>query len=221
MAGPLPTYSPWDVSVADLVGRQRRVVVGSLGCRPGVCGGPKETACCEAVGSFTPESHDSVQDSKEVFWANLASGCLRAATEVLYKRAGIVLGRRNMLLVNFSHPVTDAQRRAIEHLLGMELQATLEVPTQFDHHRPFADQVREVCERISLTPIQWQTEKLVVKLPSLDAIAACVLAELHGRMGYFPPIIRLRPVEGSVVREYEVAEIIPLQTIRDRARTER
>ena len=49
-------------------------------------------------------------------------------------------------------------------------------------------------------------------------IAACVLAELHGRMGYFPTIVRLRPVAGSVSREYELAELIGLQDVRDAAR---
>ncbi len=65
---------------------------------------------------------------------------------------------------------------------------------------------------------RWQTDLLLVKLPSLEVIAACVLAELHGRMGYFPTIVRLRPVAGSVSREYELAELIGLQDVRDAAR---
>jgi hypothetical protein len=47
------------------------------------------------------------------------------------------------------------------------------------------------------------------------------LAELHGRMGYFPPILRLRPVEGAIPPRFEVAEIINLQALRDAARKER
>ena len=30
--------------------------------------------------------------------------------------------------------------------------------------------------------------------PALNFITAVLLAELHGRMGYFPAIVRLRPV---------------------------
>jgi len=40
-------------------------------------------------------------------------------------------------------------------------------------------------------------------------------------MGYFPPVVRLRPVEGSIPRRFEVAEILDLQALREQARTQR
>jgi hypothetical protein len=40
-------------------------------------------------------------------------------------------------------------------------------------------------------------------------------------MGYFPPVLRLRPVAGSVPPQFEVAEILNLQAVRDRARGSR
>ncbi|MGH2522324.1 MAG: CRISPR-associated protein Csx15, partial [Anaerolineales bacterium] len=45
--------------------------------------------------------------------------------------------------------------------------------------------------------------------------------ELHGRMGYFPPLIRLRPVQEALPPRYEVAEILNLQAVRDGARLKR
>jgi len=48
-----------------------------------------------------------------------------------------------------------------------------------------------------------------------------LLAELHGRMGYFPPIVRLRPVPNALPPRFEVAEIINLQAVREAARTRR
>jgi len=60
-----------------------------------------------------------------------------------------------------------------------------------------------------------------VVLPSLNFIAAQLLAELHGRMGYFPPVVRTRPVAGAVPRRYEVAEILDLQMTREGARRNR
>jgi hypothetical protein len=48
-----------------------------------------------------------------------------------------------------------------------------------------------------------------------------LLAELHGRMGYFPTCIRMRPVAGARPPRYEVAEALDLQTVRDRARQTR
>ena len=48
-----------------------------------------------------------------------------------------------------------------------------------------------------------------------------LLAELHGRIGHFPSLIRLRPLAGSTPTTYEVAELLNLQTIREMAHTRR
>ena len=47
------------------------------------------------------------------------------------------------------------------------------------------------------------------------------LAEGHSRIGYFPAIVRLRPLAGSLPPHFEVAEIINLQAVRDQARLRR
>lgn len=73
-------------------------------------------------------------------------------------------------------------------------------------------------DQVGLSSVEWQTTPILLNLPTLNVIAGTVLAELHGRMGHFPPIVRLRFVEGNVPSEYEVAEIINLQQVRDRAR---
>jgi len=51
--------------------------------------------------------------------------------------------------------------------------------------------------------------------------AFVLLAELHGRIGHFPSLIRLRPLPGSTPTTYEVAELINLQAIREEARGRR
>ncbi|HHW44409.1 MAG TPA: hypothetical protein GXX25_11505, partial [Desulfotomaculum sp.] len=76
-------------------------------------------------------------------------------------------------------------------------------------------------ENLGLTSQEWQTEPLLINLPSLSCSAAVVLALLHGRMGYFPPILRLRPDTDSLVPRFVVAEILNLQAIRERARGKR
>jgi len=48
-----------------------------------------------------------------------------------------------------------------------------------------------------------------------------LLAEVHGRTGYFPTIIRLRPVAGVTPPQFEVAELLNLQAVRDAARVRR
>lgn len=126
-----------------------------------------------------------------------------------------------MILLNFSHPLTPAQRDQLEALLGAAVDRIISVPAQFDTGQPFVPQVQTLLAGIPLTPDEWQTEPLLLVLPSLNFAAAVLLAELHGRMGYFPAIVRLRPVAGVVPPQFEVAEIINLQGVREDARTTR
>ncbi len=128
-----------------------------------------------------------------------------------------------MILLNFSHPLTDAQRGQIEALIGnyQAIGRELAAMPQFDEQQPFAPQMNALLAQIDLTPAQWQGEPILVVLPSLNFIAAALLAELHGRMGYFPPAVRTKPVAGAVPRQFEVAEILDLQAIREEARTRR
>jgi hypothetical protein len=126
-----------------------------------------------------------------------------------------------MILLNFSHPLTEAQRAQIESLTGAPITRLVDIHTQFDEQQPFAPQVQTLVGQLDLTPAQWQGEPILVVLPSLNFIAALLLAELHGYMGYFPPVVRTRPVPGNPARQYEVAEILDLQARRDEARKRR
>ncbi|MCK6630702.1 MAG: CRISPR-associated protein Csx15, partial [Anaerolineae bacterium] len=126
-----------------------------------------------------------------------------------------------MILLNLSHPLTAEQRQQIETLAGQPITRLIERMAQFDLERPFAEQVITLVESLGLAPAEWQRSPLLVNLPSLNFGAAATLAELHGRCGYFPPIVRLRPVSGSLPPRYEVAEIVNLQGLRDAARKRR
>jgi len=126
-----------------------------------------------------------------------------------------------MLLLNFSHPLTPEQLQRIGELSGQQVERVMDIPTQFDHEQPFAQQVRELVDGIGLGAEQWQTTPLLVNPPALNAIAVTLLAELHGRIGHFPAVLRLRPVAESIPLRYEVAEVIDLQVVRDEARGRR
>ena len=127
-----------------------------------------------------------------------------------------------MLLLNFAHPLTPAQLEQIALAAGANDPFDVrDIRAQFDPQQPFAPQAVALANAAGLTPAQWQTEPLLVNLPALNHIAACLLAELHGRMGYFPSIIRLRPIAGSTPPQFEFAEIINLQSMRDDSRTRR
>lgn len=123
-----------------------------------------------------------------------------------------------MVILNFTHPLTASQTSALEQLSGQRIERVIEVKTQLDPTQPFVAQASALIGSIGLTEAEWQTLPLLINLPSHNVIAALVLAELHGRMGYFPAILRLRPVPETTPPQFEVAEILNLQAVRDRAR---
>ncbi len=126
-----------------------------------------------------------------------------------------------MLILNFAHPITDAQKAQIETLTGQTIARVIDIPSQIDTQQPLAPQIVAMADAAGLTAEEWQTLPILINPPALNFSAVTLIAELHGRMGYFPPCLRLRPVEGSLPRRFEVAEILDLQAIRDRARATR
>lgn len=126
-----------------------------------------------------------------------------------------------MTIINFTHPITEEQKAQIENLTGQTVLQVIDVPAQFDNELPFDQQAVELVDDVGLTSTDWQSLSLIVNLPSLSPISATVIAELHGRMGYFPAVLRLRPVQNSTPPRFEVAEIINLQAVRDAARSKR
>lgn len=125
-----------------------------------------------------------------------------------------------MIILNFSHPLSAAQREALERIAGRPAARVLDVPVHFDVSQPFAPQARALLDALALPAADWQSAGVLVVVPSLGVLAAVLLAELHGRMGHFPSVARIRPVEGALA-EYEAAEIINLQAVRDSARPRR
>ena len=126
-----------------------------------------------------------------------------------------------MILLNFSHPLTPAQREQIESLTGQAIDRVVDLPVQFDPGDPFLPQLEALMKGLDIEPAELQGAPVLVNLPSLNFIAGLVLAELHGRMGYFPPALRLRPLAGSLPPRYEVAEVLNLNEVREQARRKR
>ena len=126
-----------------------------------------------------------------------------------------------MILLNFAHPLTEDHLRQIELLTSQKVDRVMEIPTQIDPQQPLAPQVVALADACGLSSAEWQTLPLLVNPPSLNFIAVALLVELHGRMGYFPPCIRMRPVAGALPPRYEVAEILDLQALREEARKRR
>jgi hypothetical protein len=126
-----------------------------------------------------------------------------------------------MILLNFSHPLTDDHLAQVEAITGQAVERVVEIESQVDARQPLAAQAAALADQCGLSPAEWQTLPLLVNPPALNFSAVALLAELHGRLGYFPAVVRTRPVEDSLPPRYEVAEIVNLQALRDAARQKR
>lgn len=125
-----------------------------------------------------------------------------------------------MILLNFSHPLTSDQLTQVTTLLGEE-PIVHPIAVQIDRKRPLQQVATALANTVDLSPQEWQTTPLLINPPGLAPLALALIAEIHGRAGYFVPILNIRPVEGATPPRFEVAEIVNLQTLRDSARQSR
>ena len=126
-----------------------------------------------------------------------------------------------MLVVNFSHPLAPHQREQLEKLCRHAIERVIDVKVQFRQEEPFGPQAVAAVDAAEITSEQWQTLPLLVVPPALAPIACSCLAELHGRIGHFPPIVRLRPRADATPPVFDVAEVINLQHLREAGRERR
>jgi hypothetical protein len=125
-----------------------------------------------------------------------------------------------MIVLNFSHPFTSEQRAQLADLAGAPIEDIRTIPVQIDQEQALEAQVRAIVDRAGLSSEEWQTRQLLINPPGYAPAAFVLLAELHGRIGHFPTLLRLRPRAGAVTT-YEVAELLNLQSIRDESRRHR
>ena len=125
-----------------------------------------------------------------------------------------------MLILNFTHPLTSEQRTQIEILADAPIEEVRTMTVQIDQNEPLDPQITNIVDAVGLSSEEWQTRPLLINPPGYAPAAFVLLAQLHGRIGHFPALIRLRPKAGPVTT-YEVAELLNLQTIREQARKRR
>ncbi|HEU5378629.1 MAG TPA: CRISPR-associated protein Csx15 [Ktedonobacteraceae bacterium] len=125
-----------------------------------------------------------------------------------------------MLILNFSHPLTEQQLTRITELAGEAIEDIRTIAVQIDQECALEPQVRAIVDQVGLSSQEWQTRGLLINPPGYAPAAFVLLAELHGRIGHFPTLIRLRPRSGPITI-YEVAELLNLQTIREESRRHR
>lgn len=96
-----------------------------------------------------------------------------------------------MILLNFAHLLTDEHIAQIERLTGQKVERVVVIDSQIDPQQSLAPQIVAMADAAGLSPEEWQTLPILLNPPALNFSAVALLAELHGRMGYFPPCIRM------------------------------
>jgi len=129
-------------------------------------------------------------------------------------------GDTSMLILNFTHPLTEEHKAQIESLAQTPIDEIRTIPVQIDQNKPLTPQVTAIVDAAQLSSQEWQTRPLLINPPGYAPAAFVLLAELHGRIGHFPSLIRLRP-KADPIPAYEVAELLNLQAVRENARTRR
>jgi hypothetical protein len=125
-----------------------------------------------------------------------------------------------MLILNFTHPLTSEQQAQIEVLAHDSIEEVRTIPVQIDQAEHIEPQITAIVDAVGLSSEEWQTRSLLINPPGYAPAAFVLLAELHGRIGHFPSLVRLRPKPGPIT-DYEVVELLNLQTMREDARKRR
>ncbi len=126
-----------------------------------------------------------------------------------------------MILLNFSHPLIPDQLQTIVTLAGGVDISVHDIPTHIDNQAPLLSQVVALVDAVPLSPVTWQSTPIAINPPGYAPVVAVLVTELHGRMGHFPTLVRMRPVLGATPTRYEVVELLNLQNIREHARARR
>ncbi len=125
-----------------------------------------------------------------------------------------------MLILNFAHPLTKEQCIQIETLAQNTIAEVRTIAVQIDQEAPLGPQIARIVDTTGLSAQEWQTCPLLINPPGYAPAAFVLLAELHGRMGHFPTLMRLCP-RYEPTTTYEVTELLNLQSIREISRTHR
>jgi hypothetical protein len=125
-----------------------------------------------------------------------------------------------MYLLNFSHPITAEQIEQIESLIKPhKIIDIITIKTAFNNDEPFQEQINTLLEQIPFSTEELASLPMLINLPAHSVIASLLIAHLHGLLGFFPAIIRLKPLTNTIPTQFVLAEIINLQLSREQARS--
>lgn len=126
------------------------------------------------------------------------------------------------IVLNFSHDFTPEQREEILALLEknedeVEIREGLGRQYQYESAFGLVKHVREQVAAVRLGASAWQECQIVVNLPAYSGGAMIALADMNGRMGYFPTVLRVERADDG----FHYTEALDLEQLRLRALKER
>lgn len=126
-----------------------------------------------------------------------------------------------MKILNFSHAISPEQLGQLREL-GLEVarEVIIGIQTNLDLAQPLEAQVVALVEGVGWTRAEWETTPFVTVLPSHPDIAVLVAAEIEGRSGHLPAVLRRKPVKDDKtgLTRFEVVEITNPYELRNQAR---
>jgi len=126
-------------------------------------------------------------------------------------------------LLNFSHPFTREQLATIADDYGIRIEdiTVISCPVQIDMNVSLKSQVEAIISKIGFSPDEWQTQHIIMNPPALSNVALVTVAELHGRIGHYPHMIRIVANHSGTITTFDIAEIINLDIVRANGRVAR
>lgn len=128
-----------------------------------------------------------------------------------------------MIILNFAHPLTSAMLQQIAEQLAVPLESIIEqrISTQINRQLPIEQEITRLTDSSGFDATQWQTVPFVVNPPGLATAALCLIAEIHGRTGYFPSVLNIAAIPNTTPLEFCVLSVCNLQLVREVARSKR
>lgn len=103
----------------------------------------------------------------------------------------------DILVLNFAHPLTAQQQAQIEELSNTTIEHIITIPTLINEEELLEPQIASLIEAVDQSIHDWHKQDILINPPGYAPAAILLLAEIHGRIGHFPTLIRMRPNHAS------------------------
>jgi hypothetical protein len=117
-----------------------------------------------------------------------------------------------MLLLNFGSKIGQIEIEQINALSHDKITEWVYLPVDPYNQAPFQQQLSGLYKKAKLTNEDFMKQTLVLNLPASALNAAIILADIHGRTGKFPLVIRLRPAMFGIRVRSDVVDLLDLNS---------